>query len=121
MLKNFGVAIMGKMKCVKVSRKSIERMLFACKIMSESLEDDNVIIRQFNNLNPNQRTEIPKKHLKNEEKLKAYIENADEDIYLTCTMVNLNILASEFDIDPATVCLCIRPLCKGNQKILVVK
>ncbi len=41
-------------------------------------------------------------------------------MYLTCSMVNLNIVASKYDIDPATVCMCLSKPCRQNEKILVL-
>lgn len=41
-------------------------------------------------------------------------------MYLTCSMVNLNIVVSEYDTDPATVCMCSFKPCRQNEKILVL-
>lgn len=34
-------------------------------------------------------------------------------------MVDANILACEYDVDPLTVVLCINPICRPNEKIMV--
>ena len=48
------------------------------------------------------------------------MKTQDENMYLMCMMVNLNVIAAGFDIDPATVCLCVTPICKLNEKIMVI-
>ena len=68
----------------------------------------------------NQRNAIVQEEKLREKLLKEKLTSSDDDMYLTCSMVNLNIVASKFDIDPATVCLCIAPLCKLNENIIIV-
>lgn len=110
---------MGNIKYVRISQKDINGILIACKTLSESLEIPNVIIRQFNSLTSAQRTTIASEWSKCEAILKSNVEHNNDDMYLTCSMVNLNIIAAKYNIDPATVCMSIRPPCKSNQKILV--
>ena len=78
-------------------------------ITMEGEKDENIRANQ-----------IVKEEQLREQLLKDKMTTTDEDMYLTCTMVNLNIVASKFDIDPTTVCMCIAPLGKINENILVV-
>ncbi|AJG98565.1 hypothetical protein [Clostridium beijerinckii] len=113
---------MKNVKYVRISPKDIDGILIACKTLSESLEKPNIIIGQFNSLTPSQRTAIKNEWSKREAILKSKVEhnhNNNDDMYLTCIMVNLNIIATKYNIDPATVCMCINPPCKDNCKILV--
>lgn len=54
------------------------------------------------------------------ELLKKQITILDEDMYLTCTMVNLNIIASIYNIDSSTVCMCLSPICKLSENIMII-
>lgn len=116
---NFGGKSMKKTKYVIIPSNDFYGLLYGCKLLSNSLEKDEIIITQFNSLTQEQRTKIAKECSKCEERLKSEIDPFSEDMYLTCTMVDLNIIATKFNIDPATVCLCIKPPCSGTQKIIV--
>ncbi|GAA0115053.1 hypothetical protein [Clostridium senegalense] len=111
---------MGKLKYRRITRNDLNSIIQPCKILSESLEDISIIIKQFNALTSNQRSSIIKEYIQREELLKKQIFYQDEDMYLTCSMVNLNIVASKYDIDPATVCMCLFNPCRQNEKILVL-
>lgn len=111
---------MGKPKYIRVTRNNLNSIIQPCKILSQSLEDINIIIKQFNSLTSNQRSDIIREYIKREDLLKEQINPSDEEMYLTCSMVNFNIIASEYDIDPATVCMCISKVCRANEKILVL-
>ena len=110
---------MRKSKYIRMSKMQIMDFILTCKKMSESWESPIEIIRQFNYLTPTQRIEVTNEFKKYEARLKENIEAGNKDMYLTCSMVNLNIVASKYNIDPATVCLCISPPCKSNQKLLI--
>lgn len=110
---------MAKSKYKKISKKEMENVLFPIRILSESLQNTTEIIRQFNLLTSCQRTNISSEFSRCEAKLKIDVEPGNEDMYLTCIVVNLNIIASKYGIDPATVCMCINLPCKCNEKLLV--
>ncbi len=107
-------------KYAKITKKKMLQALAAYNLLSYSKQDWQIVVKEFNSLSLQQRTQIIKEEKLREELLKRKITTTDEDMYLTCTMVNLNIVASKFDIDPATVCMCIAPLCKITENILVV-
>ncbi|APC40830.1 hypothetical protein [Clostridium estertheticum] len=111
---------MKKIRYIKFSKREFSKTLDFCKLFSNSLEDANIIIKQFNSLTQNQRLEIIKAYSEREKLLKIQINSEDEDMYLTCTAVNFNIVATKYDIDPATVCICIASPCKSNEKIIVI-
>ena len=107
-------------KYAKITKKKMLQALAAYNLLSYSKQDWQIVVKEFNSLSLQQRTQIIKEEKLREELLKRKITTTDEDMYLTCTMVNLNIVASKFDIDPTTVCMCIAPLGKINENILVV-
>ncbi len=114
---------MAKAKYVKITKSEFEKYVNSSKIMSNSLENINNIKKQFNNLNIKQRLDIKKIFKATQdninEKFKSIDESLKEDVYITCTMVDLNIIAAEYNIDPATVLLCFKPPCKNGEKIIV--
>lgn len=100
---------MEKIKFAKVKKKELLQALYTYQI-----------IKEFNELSFKQRKEIVREYTEMEETLKSKIVTKDEDLYLTCSLVNLHIIASKYNIDPSTVCMCISPICKYNEKIIVV-
>ena len=106
-------------KWIKVSRKEIWQKVNVNKLLAKSLENTQVIINQFNKLKPNERLEIKKAYSMREEKLKKTLIEIDEDKYFTAVMIELNIIASQYNIDPATVCMCIDSPCMCNEKLIL--
>lgn len=111
---------MKQKKYVRIKKGKLLQTLTAYSLLSHSMQDWQLIVKEFNSLSSNQRSDIIKKVEFREKLLKEKISNLDEDMYLTCAMVNLSIVASEYNIDSSTVCLCISPLCKMNENIMVI-
>lgn len=111
---------MPHLKYVRIRKNEIIRNLTVYSLLSHSKQDWYVIIKEFNSLSLPQRNAIIQEAQKREKLLKEKIFSPNEDMYLTCTMVNLNIVASKYDIDPSTVCLCIAPICKMHENIMVI-
>lgn len=112
---------MKKPKYKKLTSESLEKSFFGYRLLSHSIQDSFTIIKEFNTLSEYQRKCIVKDYSKMEASLKKRSSTLDEDTNLTCIMVNLNIVASKFNIDPATVCMCVAPPCKLSEKILIGK
>lgn len=111
---------MPHIKYARIKKNKLLQTMRAYNLLSHSLQDWSVIIKEYNSLSLNQRNAIVQEERLREKFLKEKLTNSDDDMYLTCSMVNLNIVASKFDIDPTTVCLCIAPLCKLNENLIVV-
>ena len=103
---------MRKMKYIRAKKACLLEKLQLCTLMAHSIQDANLILKDFNLLSYEYR--------KLEETLQNNMKTQDENMYLMCMMVNLNVIAAGFDIDPATVCLCVTPICKLNEKIMVI-
>ena len=110
---------MNRTKYIVIPLNNFSGILFGCKLLSNSLEKAEIIIKQFNSLTLTQRADIASESSRREARLKSELETNNEDMYLTCVMVDLNIIATKYNIDPATVCLCLKPPCSGSQKIIV--
>lgn len=112
---------MSKIKYKKITKETLEKSFNGYKFLSNSLQDTFVVIKEFNTLTEHERKCIAKEYSEKETLLIKSSSNLDEDTYLTCAMVNFNIVASKYNIDPATVCMCVVPPCKLNEKILISK
>lgn len=111
---------MAHKKYVKIKRDKILQSFMAYNLLSHSMQDWRIVVKEFNGLSLSQRTSIIQENKLRESLLKEKLTVVDEDVYLTCSMVNLNIIATKYDIDPATVCMCISPPCKLHENILVI-
>lgn len=111
---------MKKVKYRRITRGEFNTIISLCKAVSSSLADTNIIIKQFNILTSSQRSFIIKEYNQREDILKKQIFTKNDDLYSVCLIVNLHIIASKYNIDPATIALCISKLCKENEKILVL-
>lgn len=111
---------MRKMKYIRVKKACLLEKLQLCTLMSHSIQDANLILKEFNLLSYERRITVAQEYRKLEETLQNNMKTQDENMYLMCMMVNLNVIAAGFDIDPATVCLCVTPICKLNEKIMVI-
>lgn len=111
---------MSKIRYKKIKKNEILKSFFAYSLLSHSMQDWYVVVKEFNNLSLSQRNSIIQEQELRDSLLREKLIIKDEDMYLTCSMVNLNIVATKYDIDPATVCMCISPLCKLNENIIVI-
>lgn len=80
----------------------------------------NEVLKQYNNLTASQRTAIKKQFSEYDDIRRQKIPK-EENTYAweIGIMVDANILACEYDVDPLTVVLCINPICRPNEKIMV--
>lgn len=111
---------MSQIKYKKIKRTELLHSFFAYNLLSYSMQDWFVVVKEYNALSFSQRYSIIQEEKLRESLLKEKLTTADEDMYLTCSMVNLNIVATKYNIDPATVCMCISPPCKLDENILVI-
>ena len=89
-------------------------------VFAKSLCPVNEVLKQYNNLTASQRTAIKKQFSEYDDIRRQKIPK-EENTYAweIGIMVDANILACEYDIDPLTVVLCINPICRPNEKIMV--
>lgn len=99
----------------------MEKWVQPINLFAKSLCPPKTAIKQFNSLSPKQRNDIANAFKGYDEIRRKKIpkEDATDDAYITCVMVDAHILATEYDVDPLTVLLCVGSLCKPNEKIVV--
>ena len=108
-----------KIKYITMSKSKFLALLKQYNLLVKSLCPYNIVLRQFNLLNPQMRQEI-KTRLELCDKIrKTKIPSNEGDAILTCIMVDAHIIACEYDVDPLTVIMCINLPCKINERILL--
>ncbi|WP_099224721.1 hypothetical protein [Listeria costaricensis] len=108
---------MSKMKYTPIKKNQLINSISTLKALSHSIQDWQQIMQEFNDLSITQRKDICQEQKRREELLKKRIPNTDKKMYLTCLMVDLNIIASTYDVDPTTVCMCVR--FRLNEKLVL--
>lgn len=109
-----------KIKYVLKSKADFQKWIMIGNKFAKSLCPVNEVLKQYNNLTASQRKAI-KKQFSEYEDIRRRMIPKEENTYAweIGIMVDANILACEYDIDPLTVILCINPICRPNEKIMV--
>lgn len=78
----------------------------------------DVALVQFNKLTPVQRFEIKNRFSKYDQIRRRKIPKGGTDsAWVLSVMVDANIIATEFDVDPLTAVMCVDPICRVNEKV----
>lgn len=90
-------------------------------MFSRSEKNTMSIIQEFNRLSFEDRKKIRNEWERREAIMKAELVKQDnnENLYEGCAFVEMNIVASIFEIDPGTVAFIVSKVCTDKQKILV--
>lgn len=110
-----------KRKYKRISYNKIHRQLKSYKVLTHSLQNTITVVKQFNMLNAKQRTAIIKEYDEKHKILQKQIEGIDEEMAKLCMLVNFHSIATRYDIDPSTVCLCLASPCAPSEEILMVR
>jgi hypothetical protein len=109
-----------KNKYVIKSKVDSNKWIDICNLFAKSLCPRNKILEQYNNLNKSQRIKIKKLFADCDDIRRKKIPKGEEDeAWIIGIMVDANIIACEYDIDPLTAVLCINPICRADEKIIV--
>jgi len=80
-------------------------------------------LSQFNNLSELSRKEIACEFKRYDSIRRKRIPKSPriekDDAFLTCVMVDANIIATEYNIDPLTAIMCINPPCGCDEKVII--
>ena len=106
-----------KSNVVIITKKDYDVWLDISNQFAKSMCDRNEVLRQFNQLSSDDRIIIKKKLNNRDEIRKNKMPNANETDWIISIMVDAHIIATEYEIDPLTVILCINSKCKPNEKI----
>lgn len=108
-----------KVKVAIKSKKDVSEWMGLSNLMAKSMCDQKIVISQFNALSPSAKVAIKKRLNECDEIRKTKIPNTEQEAWIIGIMVDAHIIAYEYDIDPLTVLLCVNPICKPNEKLIV--
>lgn len=108
-----------KVKISIKSKKDVVKWIELSNLMAKSMCDYETVISQFNTLSPSDKLIIKKRFNDCDEVRKTKIPKTEHDAWLIGIMVDAHIIAYEYNIDPLTVLLCVNPICKPNEKLIV--
>lgn len=109
-----------KNKGVFKSQKDLEKWVVISNLFAKSRIMSSEALKQFNSLSAEQRACIKKTFEEYEQKRKTKIPKGGmASAWQISVMVDSHIIATEYNIDPLTVIMCINPICKNNEKIIV--
>ncbi len=108
------------MRYYRMSRSKINILFELYNEMTGSYQNFSKPIKEFNSLTVSRRKEVQTafkklENQKNKELLKEL------EAFEVETMVNFQIVASVYEIEPTAVALCVNPPCKMNERILFGK
>ena len=106
-------------KFVRKTSAEFKKWCDTGNILAQSLLPYNKILTEFNSLTSMQRIEIQKEFTTYDQLRKVKIQDTECSQWLIGIMVDANIIACEYGINPLTVILCINPICGPNEKIFL--
>ena len=104
-----------KNKIVFKSQKDFVKWVTVSNMFAKSRIMPMVALKQFNSLKANQRTNIKKAFERRIKIPKGEIDSA----WTISVMVDAHIIATEYNVDPLTVIMCLNSPCKINERIVI--
>ena len=109
-----------KNKIVFKSQKDFVKWVTVSNMFAKSRIMPMVALKQFNSLKANQRTNIKKAFEEYDQKRRIKIPKGEIDSAWTISvMVDAHIIATEYNVDPLTVIMCLNSPCKINERIVI--
>mgnify|MGYP004502943827 CR=1 FL=1 len=109
-----------KTKIVFKTKEEFSRWIDVANMFAKSRINSIVALKQFNQLSAIQRTNIKKMVGEYDEKRRIKIPKEDmEYAWDILVMVDAHIIATEYNIDPLTVMMCLNAPCKNNERVIV--
>lgn len=109
-----------KTKIKFISKMESKKWLQISNLFAKSLVSPAEALRQFNSLDATARNSIKRAFALYDDVRRKKIPKGEADsAWETSVMVDAHIVATEFDIDPLTVVMCINPPCKLNERVYV--
>lgn len=109
-----------KIKYKIISNKEALKWYNLSNLFAKSLCPINIAIHQFNQLSSYERSNIKKEFKKYDDIRRIKIPKGESDAtWFTSVMVDANIIATDFNIDPITAVMCLTPPCRINERIIV--
>lgn len=107
-----------KAKIKLISKSELQKWIQISNLFAKSLISPIDALRQFNSLDVTARSAVKREFASYDDVRRKKIPK-DEAAWEMSVMVDAHIVATEFDIDPLTVVMCINPPCKLNERVYV--
>lgn len=109
-----------KTKYVFKSKADFQRWIDTGNRLAQSLCPAKEIWIQYNTLSSAQRLAIQKRFSEYDDIRRKKIRELDNpSAWAIGVMVDAHIIACEYNIDPLTAILCVKPICRPNEKIII--
>lgn len=109
-----------KAKTKFISKIASKQWIQISNLFAKSLISPTEALRQFNSLDATARSSIKRTFTLYDDVRRKKIPKGETDsAWKTSVMVDAHIVATEFDIDPLTVVMCINPPCKLNERVYI--
>ena len=108
-----------KTKYVIRSQTDFDKWCNASNLLTKSLCPRSKVLKEYNNLSPTQRIEIKELFKMYDQLRMKKIPSGESSAWVTGIMVDANIIACEYNIDPLTAILCTNPICRPSERIII--
>lgn len=108
-----------KNKVVIKSKKDVHKWIEISNLFAKSLCEYNIALNQYDKLTQYERYSIKRQFQKCDEVRRNKIPSGEGDDWIIGIMVDAHLLANDYNVDPLTIVMCMNPLSKPNEKILV--
>ena len=111
---------MGKRRCIIKSKEEVVRWIEMSNLFAKSLILAKDALEDFNKLSAEDRVAIRKELVKYDELRRKKIPVGEADIqWELSVMVDAHIIAADYNTNPLVVIMCLYPLCKSNETLIV--
>lgn len=109
-----------KNKTVFKTKAELRDWILCSNLFAQSYIYPKEALRQFNKLSSKERIKISRSFSNCDEVRRRNIpKGEDEETFLLSVLVDSHIIATEFNVDPLTAIMCVRPICRSDEKIIV--
>lgn len=109
-----------KTKCEIISKAKYTNWVKTSNVFAKSEIKSTEALKQYKALTVGERIAIKKEMtLRDEIRKNRSVEPMDTFAFELSVLVDMNIIATEYDIDPLTVAMCINPPCKISSNVFV--
>lgn len=108
-----------KTKFVIKSKKEVFNWFDVCNLLAKSMCDYSTVLSQFNSLSPSNRITIKNRLNECDDIRRKKVPSTEQEDWLIGIMVDAHIIACEYNVDPLTIMLCVNPICKANERLII--
>lgn len=110
-----------KSRIVLINKAEADRWITRANTFAKSLCPYSLALKQFNKLGSNDRKKIKMRFEESDSIRREKISENNRDAWLLGIMVDAHIIATEFDIDPLAVIMCLCAPCKSTDQVIIKK